>query len=227
MQTSRAGEHMQTSLRGIATKAKQNPKYRFRNLSNLMTEGNLRWCFPQLNRKAAPGVDAVDYAAFEADLDGNIAWIVNALKAGCYKAKLILRRFIPKPGGRRPLGIPVVGDKVVQTAVAFILSAIYEQDFLPCSHGYRRGKGPQRAALELSERHHRGRFGWVVDADIKGFLDPSSQCTAFHERSSNKLGCGLTTLILRPFLFPWRRWTASSSPRFTRCNTVWRETPSA
>jgi RNA-directed DNA polymerase len=170
MQTSRAGQHMQTSLRGIATKAKQNPKYRFRNLSNLLTEGNLRWCFPQLNRKAAPGVDAVDYAAFEADLDGNIAWIVNALKAGCYKAKLILRRFIPKLGGRRPLGIPVVGDKVVQTAVAFILSAIYEQDFLPCSHGYRRGKGPQRAALELSKRLHRGRFGWVVDADIKGFF---------------------------------------------------------
>jgi len=154
MQTSRAGEHMQTSLRGIATKAKQNPKYRFRNLSNLLTEGNLRWSFPQLNRKAAPGVDAVDYAAFEADLDGNIAWIVNALKAGCYKAKLILRRFIPKLGGRRPLGIPVVGDKVVQTAVALILSAIYEQDFLPCSHGYRRGKGPQRAALELSKRLH-------------------------------------------------------------------------
>jgi len=65
----------------------------------------------------------------------------------------------------------VVGEKVVQTAAAQILSAIYEQDFLPCSHGYRRGKGPQRAALELSKSIHRGRFRWIVDADIKGFFD--------------------------------------------------------
>jgi len=59
----------------------------------------------------------------------------------------------------------------VQSAAAQILSAIYEQDFLPCSHGYRRGKGPQRAALELSQKLHRGRYRWVVDADIKGFFD--------------------------------------------------------
>ena len=65
----------------------------------------------------------------------------------------------------------MIGDKLVQTAAAQILSAIYEQDFLPCSHGYRRGKGPQRAALELSQRLHRGRFRWVFDADIKGFFD--------------------------------------------------------
>ncbi|MBN1903585.1 MAG: hypothetical protein JW927_00650, partial [Deltaproteobacteria bacterium] len=71
----------------------------------------------------------------------------------------------------RPLGIPVVGDKVVQTAVASILSAIYEQDFMPFSHGYRRGKGPQKAALKLSELIHRGKFRWILDADIKGFFD--------------------------------------------------------
>jgi RNA-directed DNA polymerase len=171
MQSSKAEQHMQTSLRGIAKKAEQNSKYRFQNLSNLLTEANLRWCFPQLNRKAAPGVDAVDYEAFEANLDENVAVVVKDLKEGKYKAKLVRRRYIPKTGGRRPLGIPVVGDKVVQTAAALILGAIYEQDFLPCSHGYRRGKGPQRAALELSKQIHRGKFGWIVDADIKGFFD--------------------------------------------------------
>jgi len=162
---------MQTSLRAIARKAKENPKYRFGNLCNLLTEDNLRWCFPKLNRKAAPGIDAVDYTVFEADLDENIAQVVGDLKGGRYKAKLVRRRYIPKAGGRRPLGIPVVADKIVQTAGALILSAIFEQDFLPCSHGYRRGKGPQRAALELSKRLHRGRFRWIVDADIKGFFD--------------------------------------------------------
>ncbi len=162
---------MQTSLRGIAKKAKEDPRHRFGNLYSLLNEENLRWCFPQLNRKAAPGVDAVDYDTFEADLYENVGQIVGDLKAGRYKAKLVRRRYIPKAGGKRPLGIPAIGDKVVQTAVASVLSAIFEQDFLPCSHGYRRGRGPQRAALELSKRLHRGRFRWIVDADIKGFFD--------------------------------------------------------
>ena len=171
MQIRQAEQHMQTSLRGIAKRAKEAPKHRFGNLYSLLNEANLRWCFPQLNRKAAPGVDGVDYDTFEAELDENIVRIGDDLKEGKYRAKLVRRHYIPKIGGRRPLGIPAVGDKVVQTAVALILSAIYEQDFLSCSHGYRQGKGPQRAALELSKRIHRGRFGWIVDADIKGFFD--------------------------------------------------------
>ena len=163
---------MQTSLRGIAKRAKEDPKHRFGNLYSLLNEENLTWCFPQLNQKAAPGVDAVDWTAFGADLAGNVSHLATSLKEKRYKARIVRRRNIPKPGGKqRPLGIPVIGDKLVQTGAALILSAIYEQDFLPCSHGYRRGKGPQRAALELSQRLHRGRFSWVVDADIKGFFD--------------------------------------------------------
>jgi len=172
MQIRQADKHMQTSLRGIAKRAKEDPKHRFGNLYGLLNEENLIWCFPQLNQKAAPGVDAVDWTAFGADLARNVSHLATSLKGKRYRAKLVRRRNIPKPGGKhRPLGIPVIGDKLVQTAAAWILSAIYEQDFLSCSHGYRRGKGPQRAALELSQRLHRGRFSWVVDADIKGFFD--------------------------------------------------------
>ena len=171
MQIRKAEQHMQTSLWGIAKRAKVNSSHQFGNLYCLLNEANLKWCFPQLNRKAAPGVDAVDYETYGANLSDNTARIVDELKRGRYKARLVRRHYIPKIGGRRPLGIPVVGDKVLQTAAAQILSAIYEQDFLECSHGYRRGKSPQRAALELSKRIHRGRFGWIVDADIKGFFD--------------------------------------------------------
>ena len=172
MQIRQADKHMQTSLHGIAKRAKNSPKHRFGNLISLLSEDNLIWCFPQLNQKAAPGVDAVNYDMYETDLEGNIKRMVDDLKGNRYKAKLVKRRYIPKAGGKkRPLGIPAVGDKVLQKAVALILSAIYEEDFLPCSHGYRRGKGPQRAAIELSEDLQRGRYGWIVDADIKGFFD--------------------------------------------------------
>lgn len=172
MQIRQADKHMQTSLHGIAKRAKVAPDHRFGNLFSLLNEKNLRWCFPQLNKKSAPGVDAVSYGTFEANLEENINGIVEDLKGNRYKAKLVRRKYIPKAGGKkRPLGIPAIGDKVLQKAVALILSAIYEEDFLPCSHGYRRGKGPQRAALELSKTLHRGRFGWVVDADIKGFFN--------------------------------------------------------
>lgn len=133
MQIRQADQHMPTSLRGIAKKAKEDPKHRFGNLYSLLNEANLRWCFPQLNRKAAPGVDGIDWQVFWENLDGNIEEIALALREKRYKARLVRRSFIPKSGGKlRPLGIPVIADKLVQTAATFILNAIFERDFLPC-----------------------------------------------------------------------------------------------
>jgi group II intron reverse transcriptase/maturase len=172
MQIRQADQHMQTSLQGIAKRAKEDPKHRFGNLYSLLNEDNLRWCVSKLNRKAAAGVDQIDWVSFEENLDENVSQLAIDLKEKRYKAKHVRRSYIPKPGGKqRPLGIPVIGDKLVQTAVSSILVAIFEQDFLDCSHGYRRGKGPQRAALELSQRLQRGRFRWIFDADIRGFFD--------------------------------------------------------
>ena len=134
MQIRQAEQHMQTSLRAIAKRAKEDPKHRFGNLYSLLNEANLRWCFPQLNKKAAPGVDRVDWDAFGEKLECNVGRIAQDLKQKRYKAKLVRRSYIPKSDGRqRPLGIPVIGDKLVQTAAASILTAIYEQDFLTCS----------------------------------------------------------------------------------------------
>jgi len=171
MQIRKAEQHMQTSLRGIANKAKMNSSHRFGNLHSMLNETNLHWCFPQMNRKASPGVDAVDYEEYKSELDSNISRTVIELKRSSYKAKLVRRKYIPKIGGRRPLGIPVVGDKLVQTGTAQILSAIYESIFLEFSHGYRRGKSPQKAALELSGKIQSGRYGWIVDADISKYFD--------------------------------------------------------
>ena len=115
MQIRKAEQHMQTSLRGIANKAKMDSRHRFGNLYSILNEANLRWCFPQMNRKASPGVDAVDYDDYKSELDSNISRTVIELKRSSYKAKLVRRKYIPKIGGRRPLGIPVVGVELEDT----------------------------------------------------------------------------------------------------------------
>ena len=123
---------MQTSLRGIANKAAKDRKHRFGGLYGLLNKENLTWCFYCLKRKAAAGVDNVDWYEYEKNLEANIDNLVARLKRKRYRARLIRRKYIPKlePGKMRPLGIPVIEDKMLQLGVAKILSAIYEQDFL-------------------------------------------------------------------------------------------------
>jgi group II intron reverse transcriptase/maturase len=164
---------MQTSLRGIANRAKRDKKARFGNLSNLLNEQNLRGCFYQLRKDAATGVDGVTFEEYERGLDHNLRDLVERLKRGSYKAKLVRRKHIPKGEGKtRPLGVPTLEDKLLQRACANILGAIYEEDFLECSWGYRPGKGAREASRVLaSELHSGGNYRWVVEADIEGFFN--------------------------------------------------------
>ena len=172
MQKRTPANDMQTSLRGIATRARRDKKARFRDLYRLLNEGNLRDCFYQLRKSAAPGVDQVTFEEYERNLDSNLANLVGRLVAKRYRAKLVRRKYIPKGNGKlRPLGIPALEDKILQMAVARVLEAIYEQDFLDCSWGYRPNRGPREASRVLANRLHGGRVGWVVEADIRGFFD--------------------------------------------------------
>ena len=163
---------MRTSLRGIADRAKKDGKARFGNLYGLLNEANLRECFYRLKRGAAPGVDGVTFHEYEKELPANIRDLVGRLKGKRYKAKLVRRKHIPKAGGKtRPLGIPALEDKLLQLAVASVLSAIYEEDFLETSWGYRPGRGPRQASRVLAGRLAIGKYHWVVEADIRGFFD--------------------------------------------------------
>jgi len=113
----------------------------------------------------------VTYGSYKKDFAANIENLIGRLKRGSYRAKLVKRKHIPKGAGKtRPLGIPVLEDKLLQTAVSEILSAIYEQDFHPFSYGYRPGRGARQAADDLVVRMQFGCFGHVVEADIKGFF---------------------------------------------------------
>jgi group II intron reverse transcriptase/maturase len=162
----------QTSLQGIANKAAQDKTYRFRNLFGVLTAGFLFWCWDFINRRASPGVDKLDAVAYEECLIGNIQQLAQQVKQGTYRAKLVLRKWIPKIGGKlRPLGIPAIADKLLQVAVAKVLEAIYEQDFLPCSYGYRPGTGAHKAVKDLTGELNSKKYHAVVEADIKGFFN--------------------------------------------------------
>ena len=120
----------QTSLRGITNKAAQDKTYRFRNLFGLLTVGFLFWCWDFINKKASAGVDRIDATAYEENLIGNIEQLAGQVKDKKYRPKLVLRKYIPKLGGKlRPLGIPAMADKLLQLAVAKILEAIVEPRF--------------------------------------------------------------------------------------------------
>jgi group II intron reverse transcriptase/maturase len=163
---------MQTSLRGIANKAAQNKAHRFQNLISLLTYELLYWSWQFVNKRAAAGVDRETAYMYAQNLESHLADLAESVKGGWYRAKLVLRKYIPKPNGKlRPLGLPAIADKVLQMAVVKILEAIYEQDFLPCSFGYRPRMNAHLAIKGLSEQLGRGRYRVVVEADIKGFFD--------------------------------------------------------
>ncbi len=161
----------QTSLQGIANKAAQDKTYRFRNLFGLLSISYLFWCWGFINRRASAGVDRIDAIAYEENLLVNIGQLVEQVKAKTYRAKLVLRKYIPKAGGKqRPLGIPAIADKLLQCGVAKILSAIYEQDFLASSYGYRPRRSAHQAVKELSRALRSRQYHYVVEADIKSFF---------------------------------------------------------
>jgi RNA-directed DNA polymerase len=164
---------MQTSLLAIANKAKDRKQYRFLNLYRLIGDENyLLECWRDIRKNAAYGVDRISADEYGENLIDNIRDLIERLKRKSYRARLVRRHYIPKPDGRmRPLGIPVVEDKLLQLAVTRILEAIYEQDFLRCSYGYRPNKSAHDAVDKLTVKLQFGQYNFVVEADIKGFFD--------------------------------------------------------
>jgi group II intron reverse transcriptase/maturase len=163
---------MSTFLSGIAKKAHEQPQHRFGNLYELLNEAYLTECWRDIRKDAAYGVDRISAQDYEHSLDENIHDLVKRLKRKQYRAKLVRRQYIPKGNGKlRPLGIPAVEDKLLQLAVTRILQAIYEQDFLRCSYGYRPKVGPLDAVDWLTIKLQFGRYNFLVEADIHAFFD--------------------------------------------------------
>jgi RNA-directed DNA polymerase len=166
-------EMVATKLQRIAEKARTETNLRFTSLFHLMNAEMLRECFRGLRKDAASGIDKVTKKEYGASLEKNLTALVEKLHRMSYIPLPVRRVYIPKPGStkERPLGIPALEDKLVQAGLARILSAIYEQDFIDDSYGFRPSRGCHDALRALSQEVEGGRIHYIVDADIKGFFD--------------------------------------------------------
>ena len=171
------GENVETKLRRIAEKASSTSKFQFTSLFHLMNEEMLLGCFEQLRRNAASGIDGVTKEQYAEHLADNLHQLVDRLHRMAYIPQPVLRIYIPKPGSdkMRPLGIPALEDKLVQAGLVKILRAIYEQDFIDDSYGFRPGRGCHDALRALNETVHNQQVNYIVEADIRGFFDNVDQ----------------------------------------------------
>ena len=163
-------------LERVRQAARQRKKERFTALLHHVTVDLLRESFFALKRKAAPGVDGLTWQDYEAELEDNLQDLHTRVHRGAYRALPVRRRYIPKPGGKqRPLGIASLEDKIVQRAVVAVLNAIYEEDFLGFSYGFRPGRSQHDALDALAVGICNTPVNWILDADIRSFFDSVSQ----------------------------------------------------
>ena len=171
-----SGISVSQALARIRKVARQRKKEKFTALFHHLSIDHLEEAFFELKENAAPGVDGLTWKDYEADLERNIEDLHARVHRGAYRAQPSRRVYIPKPDGRqRPLAIAALEDKIVQRATAAVLNAIYEEDFLGFSYGFRSGRGTHDAVDALVVGIDSRKVNWILDADIRSFFDTVSQ----------------------------------------------------
>lgn len=161
-----------SNLARVNTAARSAAQTRFTALLHHIDVEALERAFRRQKRQASAGVDGITVADYEQDLEASLQDLCARVHTGRYRPQPVRRVYIPKAdGGRRPLGVPALEDKIVQGAVAETLSAIYEADFLGFSYGFRPGRNPHQALSSLHTAIMSQRVNWVLDADIRSFFD--------------------------------------------------------
>jgi len=172
MTEKQSSEAVSTKLQRIAEAARNMPERALTSLSHHIDVEWLREAFRRTRRDGAVGVDGQTWTDYSKDLETNLQSLLSRFKSGSYRAPPVRRAYIPKADGdRRPIGIPTLEDKVLQRAVAMALSAVYEQDFLPSSYGFRPGRGAHDALHALRSHVMDMWRGWLIEVDIRRFFD--------------------------------------------------------
>jgi len=163
---------MSTEIDRLSVLAKEDPKRQFFSIAHLITSERMYAAFLSLRKDASAGVDGVSYEEYEKDAARNIHELHQRLKDGRYRAQPLRRAYIPKENGKqRPISIPALEDKMVQKVMVEILNAIYEQDFLDCSYGFRPGRGAHQALDEVGRVICTRPTGWILELDISSYFD--------------------------------------------------------
>src|SRR5215467_11835031 len=169
-------ESVLQALERIRNAARRRKEEKFTSLAHHISIAMLRMAFFELKRDAAPGVDGLTWKAYEADLDRNLTDLHSRVHRGAYRALPSRRQYIPKADGRqRPIAIAALEDKLVQRATVAVLNAIYEEDFLGFSYGFRPGRGQHDALDALFVGIISKKVNYILDADIRSFFDSVSQ----------------------------------------------------
>ncbi len=167
---------MPHALERIRKVARERKKEKFISLFHHISVDLLEDVFYELKVDAAPGVDRLMWKDYEADLERNLEDLHNRVQSGAYRARPSRRVYIPKPDGRqRPLAVAALEDKIVQRAVVALLNAIYEEDFLGISYGFRPGRSTHDALDALCVGIHSKKVSFILDADIRSFFDEINQ----------------------------------------------------
>jgi RNA-directed DNA polymerase len=165
-------ETMSLKLLKVVERAKTEPEGRFHSLAHLIDVPALTRSYRRMRKGAAVGVDGVTKEQYGQDLERNLRDLHERLVSKRYRHQPIRRVHIPKDKGKtRPIGISAFEDKLVQDAVREVLEAIYEQDFLACSHGFRPRRSAHDAIRALDRIMHRGKVSWILEADVVSFFD--------------------------------------------------------
>jgi retron-type reverse transcriptase len=168
-------ERVTQALGRVRQAARQRKKEKFTALLHHITVDTLRVAYYALKRKAAPGVDGVTWEDYEADLEPRLADLHGRVHRGAYRPQPSRRTYIPKADGKqRPLAIAALEDKIVQGATAMVLNAMYKEEFLGLSYGFRPGRGPHDALDALVVGITSRKVNWILDADIQNFLEPAA-----------------------------------------------------
>jgi RNA-directed DNA polymerase len=167
-------EDVFTKRQRIAELARQAPQMGFTSLNHLLDLPLLYEAYQRTRKDGAVGVDGQTAQDYEKDLKTNLQSLLDRVKSGTYRAPPVRRVYIPKGSDSketRPIGIPTFEDKVLQRAVGLILEAIYEQDFLDCSYGFRRSRSAHQALTSLWQQTMDAHGGWILEVDIRKFFD--------------------------------------------------------
>jgi retron-type reverse transcriptase len=163
---------MSPELQKVVDRAREYPQERICSLAHRIVASALERAFHRQRGCAAVGVDGVGKAEYGQNLEANLRSLRARLKSQQWRHQPIRRVHIPKDGGKtRPIGISTLEDKLVQDSVREVLGAIYEQDFLDCSYGFRPGRGAHDALRALNRAVHQGGVQWIIEADIVSFFD--------------------------------------------------------